>query len=483
MRCGYMLSIDGIAIIRIAQGVPMSRGLRVLVPASILMVSVALAAVLIWLQEVHGTALVLGLMLLVLGAAGTTLGLAAGNDFLRRHFGEPGADPMRQLRRSSWGAMLLGAVLLGLHYVDRWVQAGQAKIQFDTAYNRGASATKAGQWQAAVDAFSEAIGLAPALPADAARAYAWRGNARSQLKDYSQAIADFSEAIRLDPSAMAYRGRGRAYFHQGEHDRAVADFNEVIRLEPNEATGPYIRGLAYLKTKDFDRALADFGEAIRLKPSYKEAYLARSSAYAKKGDDARATADRQKAHELDPSLEKSRAEEEPRVSPKDLPAFNYPINYKVDPYIAAAAKIQSVGEDEAGKHLLALAKDVDHGDKVIILCRMLFTAKSNAEFRRPFIGAAFFLGDTAYADWPLEPIELVDGVPFLVVRGYALGGSPEHPKRYVEYCVGNCAWQTAEFKPRSAAEKQKTLEKLLASPKWKAGLTDEEKQFLTSQIK
>jgi tetratricopeptide (TPR) repeat protein len=435
-----------------------------------------LAVVLIWQGEVRGAAPVLGLILLVLGACSSTLRWTLSDDFRRRHFGQPGVDPMRQLWRGGWGAMLVGALLLGSYYLDRWTKASEPALQFNKAYNRGATATNAGEWQKAADAFSEAIQIAPPLGAETARAYAWRGNARNKLKDYSQAIDDFTEAIRLDPSAMAYRGRGQAYFNQGEQDRAVADFSEAIRLEPNEANGPYIRGLAYFKKEDYDRALADFAEAIRLNPSYRNAYLMRGSVYAKKGDEARAKADRQKAAELDPSLQ--------HVALKDLPDFQIdPYHYKVDPYIAAAATIQAAGEDKAGKLLLALAKDQDDGEKVIVLCRMLFTAKPKAEFRRPFIGAAFFLGETKYADWPLEPIELVAGVPFLVTRGYALGGSPEHPERYLEYCIGNCAWQTAEFQPRSAAEKQKALEKLLASPKWKAGLNDEEKHFLASQIK
>jgi hypothetical protein len=114
---------------------------------------------------------------------------------------------------------------------------------------------------------------------------------------------------------------------------------------------------------------------------------------------------------------------------------------------------------------------------------MLFTAKPKTEFQRPAIGAADFLGKTEYANWPLEPIEMVDNVPFLVVRGYRLNGKAERPEEYVEYCVRNCEWLPTELKVRSSAEKQRALETLLASPKWKRGLNDKEKQFLSLQIK
>jgi hypothetical protein len=169
---------------------------------------------------------------------------------------------------------------------------------------------------------------------------------------------------------------------------------------------------------------------------------------------------------------------------KDLPEFAIkPDNYRADPYLAAASKIQSAGKDRARQLLAELAKDPEHGEKVIVLCRMLFTTRAGAEFRRPLIGAAHFLGKTDYAAWPLEPIELVDGVPFLITRGYSLGGQAEPAGKYLAYCLRNCDWREAKLGPRTEAEKQKALAKLLVSPKWKAALTDGEKEFLSSQIK
>jgi hypothetical protein len=77
----------------------------------------------------------------------------------------------------------------------------------------------------------------------------------------------------------------------------------------------------------------------------------------------------------------------------------------------------------------------------------------------------------------------VDGIPFAIVRGYNLGGSAETPEYYLEYCLKECDWGTIEFKPRTAEEKQKALDKLLASPKWKTPLRDHDKEFLAAQIK
>jgi tetratricopeptide (TPR) repeat protein len=239
-----------------------------LVVALILIGSVALAAVVIWWATAQQVSFqyVLGVGFVVLGTAFTTLHLTLSDDFLRRHFGEARADQMRRTYRSGWVGVLLGAALLGLHYLDRLVQTTTTEVQFKVAFNRGQSAAKAGDWQTAADAFSE--------------------------------------AIRLDPTnALAYHKRGVVYLHQGEQDRALADLSEAIRLDPNDALALHNRGVAYVRKEDYDRALTDFGEAIRLNPSYAKAYLARSKVYRKKGDDAQAKADQQKAAELDPSLE------------------------------------------------------------------------------------------------------------------------------------------------------------------------------------
>jgi uncharacterized protein (TIGR03067 family) len=90
--------------------------------------------------------------------------------------------------------------------------------------------------------------------------------------------------------------------------------------------------------------------------------------------------------------------------------------YRVDPYVRAAAMLHDMGKDKATDALSKLARGHEHDNQVIVLCRMLFTPKAKGKFRRPALGAALLLGDTGDADWPLEPIELVDGVPCLIPR-------------------------------------------------------------------
>ena len=80
-----------------------------------------------------------------------------------------------------------------------------------------------------------------------------------------RAIADYNEALRLDPkNAIAYANRGLAYRDKGDTDRAIADYTEAIRLDPKNARAYVNRGLAYEKLADFARARADYNTALGL---------------------------------------------------------------------------------------------------------------------------------------------------------------------------------------------------------------------------
>lgn len=140
-----------------------------------------------------------------------------------------------------------------------------------------------------------------------AAAYKARGNAWSAKGDSDRAIADYTQAIRLDPAyAVAYSNRGLAYTDKGEFDRAIADFTAAIRINPlppgNAHVNVYVnRGAAYAQKGDLDRAIADYNAAIRIDPTYALSYHDRGVAYADKGDLDRAIADADEAIRLDPT--------------------------------------------------------------------------------------------------------------------------------------------------------------------------------------
>ncbi len=67
-------------------------------------------------------------------------------------------------------------------------------------------------------------------------AFTKRCSSHISNKSYAQAIADCSEAIRLDPYlAAAFGTRCHAYFNRADYDHAIADCREFGGLDPGHS--------------------------------------------------------------------------------------------------------------------------------------------------------------------------------------------------------------------------------------------------------
>ena len=75
--------------------------------------------------------------------------------------------------------------------------------------------------------------------------YINRGIAKSDLGDKKGAIADYTEAIRVNPKiAFNYDFQGLAKHDLGDYQGAIADYNETVRLRSNVAASYLHRGLS-----------------------------------------------------------------------------------------------------------------------------------------------------------------------------------------------------------------------------------------------
>jgi tetratricopeptide (TPR) repeat protein len=165
--------------------------------------------------------------------------------------------------------------------------------------NRGRARSDAGALDLALADLSEAIRLNPTE----GPLYITRGLVRVRLNDLVGAIADYSEAIRLNPkSAIGYNGRGHAHLVMGDTKQAIADFSAAITLNPAGATTYNNRGLAYSKSGEPDRAIEDFTAAITINPIYALAYNNRGYVHEQRGRRQSAIEDFRRALLLDPSL-------------------------------------------------------------------------------------------------------------------------------------------------------------------------------------
>lgn len=136
--------------------------------------------------------------------------------------------------------------------------------------------------------------------------YAARGNIQVSKKDYVSAIADFGEAIKLDPkSSQYYASRGRAHILKEDYEHAIDDLDQAIRYDPGYAYAYANRAVAFQFRKEFDRALRDYGEVIRLDPRYVLAYQNRSMIYNIRGEYDLAIRDSDEAIRIDPKSKTS----------------------------------------------------------------------------------------------------------------------------------------------------------------------------------
>ena len=95
------------------------------------------------------------------------------------------------------------------------------------------------------------------------RAYNSRGLANMALKNFSNAVQDFTHAIELDKTNAGYvNNRQSAFFALGQLNRALEDANRAMRLAPSYAFVYRSRTMIYDAMKLYDDAIRDLTTAI-----------------------------------------------------------------------------------------------------------------------------------------------------------------------------------------------------------------------------
>jgi tetratricopeptide (TPR) repeat protein len=95
--------------------------------------------------------------------------------------------------------------------------------------------------------------------------YNQRGLAKENKGDFDGAMAEFNQAIRLNPkNAIAYFNRGRVKETEGDLDGAIADFTQAIGFNPRYAAAFKNRGNGGRRKGDLSGANADFNQAVKL---------------------------------------------------------------------------------------------------------------------------------------------------------------------------------------------------------------------------
>ena len=147
---------------------------------------------------------------------------------------------------------------------------------------RGVAYQLAGQYKKALNDLNKAIELKPDMKDKSE--YDWvianRGEVYCRMKRYSEAIEDFSCAIKLSPKyAWAISGRGEAYSSIERYKEALIDFNCAIGLKPSYKWTFVARGRTYRSMECYEEALTNFNRAIELDPEYTWAIANRGYTY------------------------------------------------------------------------------------------------------------------------------------------------------------------------------------------------------------
>ncbi|MDB5339731.1 MAG: hypothetical protein JWN70_5350 [Planctomycetaceae bacterium] len=117
---------------------------------------------------------------------------------------------------------------------------------------------------------------------------------------------------------------------------------------------------------------------------------------------------------------------------------------------------------------------------VFWIVRLLFEPADPAR-RNPSPAIAVFLLDNDSRDqslWPLEPLELINDIPFMVGHGTFFGGQEEHPASHIEWVRRNSIMRTTPLIPSQSP--LAAAEALLTSPKFRRLDAETRRQATTS---
>lgn len=114
-----------------------------------------------------------------------------------------------------------------------------------------------------------------------AKSYYDEGLRKLNTGEYSKAITEFTQAIRINPNEYTYSQRGAAYLKLGNYQAAIIDYTQAIELNPNSDFYYNERGSAYYKEGNFWEAIKDYTQAIEKAPEDGLQYFNRGNAYYK----------------------------------------------------------------------------------------------------------------------------------------------------------------------------------------------------------
>ncbi|MCX6159241.1 MAG: tetratricopeptide repeat protein [Ignavibacteriae bacterium] len=110
--------------------------------------------------------------------------------------------------------------------------------------------------------------------------YASRGNVYFRyVINYEKAVADLTRAININPNPEYYLTRGRVYEQLKDYTNAVSDYSAAVNSGFGNVPVYYMeRGMLYSYLKEYKKAIFDFTKVIEFSPETKVVYFERGLA-------------------------------------------------------------------------------------------------------------------------------------------------------------------------------------------------------------
>ncbi|MBR8839385.1 MAG: serine protease [Stigonema ocellatum SAG 48.90 = DSM 106950] len=212
-----------------------------------------------------------------------------------------------------------------------------------------------GDFKGAIANYTDAIRLNP----NYATAYNNRGLAFAQLGDTQKAIGDYNQALRIDPQlALAYYNRGSVQAQLGDKQKAIGDYNQALRIDPKLAIVYNSRGLARAELGDTQGAIGDYNQALHIDSKLALAYNNRGAARAQLGEKQEAIGDYNQALRIDPNLAvayNNRGGVRAELGNKQEAIGDYNQALLIDPSLAVAYYNRGIAHRDLGDKQAAIA--------------------------------------------------------------------------------------------------------------------------------
>jgi tetratricopeptide (TPR) repeat protein len=149
---------------------------------------------------------------------------------------------------------------------------GQGNPEAANLTREGIEASKAKDWDKAITAFRKAAQLEARYAPNLASALQQRATVYVSQKKFQEAVADYSEALKIKSDAPdIFERRAYAEMQLKDYDKALHDYNQAIKLNPEEAKYYQVRAIIYQEKGDFKAALADTEKTLQLDPNNADA--------------------------------------------------------------------------------------------------------------------------------------------------------------------------------------------------------------------